>query len=159
MLEIGAFHGFMSATIGRALFEVWGDHEKRLRIIDNFHDYRTSPEKLSQNLEVCEVPFELSQGTTETLSPMEGFDLAVIDGDHSYEWAWRDTQFAIASGAYMLLWHDSHSFEGVRLAVDHIRSRPGWGVVELPFDAGYALAIERFDAGPADVPADRSYVP
>jgi predicted O-methyltransferase YrrM len=159
VLEIGAFQGYMSVTIARALWEVWQDDSNRLSIIDNFHDYRTNPALLSGNMNACGISnYEVLIGTSETVTP-PAIDMAVIDGDHSYEWAWRDTKLAIEAGAWILMWHDSHSYEGVRMAVDHVRSMPNWGVVELPFDAGYALAIERFDAGPAEIPLDKSYTP
>jgi hypothetical protein len=152
----------MSATILRAMDEAGmaENPEARFDIIDSFHDYRTGAALLERNINSIEPETRWRLHAGSTLDPhpeIDRIDMAVIDADHSYEWALRDTMFAISRGAWLLMWHDSHSFEGVRMTVDHVRLMPNWGVVELPFDAGYALAIERFDAGPAEVPKDSSY--
>lgn len=164
VLEIGAYKGFMSATIGRALMEsgeAAGIAPGRLTILDNFHDYRTNPQLLRSNLKACGVEnYDLVKATSKSFTRgiiAQRWDMAVIDGDHTFDWAMADTQFAISNGAYILMFHDSDGFEGVRMVIRHLRSLPNWGVVELPFDSGYALAIEKFDTGSAGVPADQTY--
>ena len=162
ILEIGAYQGYVSSTIARATLEVGHGH---LIILDNFHDYRSSQAKLDRNLRstgaIAGNPsrggtFEILRGTSEN-EHVTQIDMAVIDANHTYEWCKRDTELAIASGAWILMWHDSHAFEGVRMVLNEIRERD-WNIVELPFDAGYALGIQRFDAGPAEVPMEKSYL-
>ncbi len=154
VVEIGAFQGFMSVTIMRALQEAGGGH---LHVVDSFYDFGTNPKSLRETLSKFGDNFDVQIATSATMQ-VPKIDMAVIDANHSYEWAKADTLASIAAGAWILMYHDSQDFQGVRDVVSELRAMPNWGVVELPFNAGYALAIERFDAGPAIVPREETSV-
>lgn len=156
VLEIGAFQGFMSCTIVRALQEAHakaGGELGRLTVVDNFFDWNQPPAKtFRRSLSRFGDNWELQVATSETMQ-VGRVDMAVIDANHTYDWCKKDTIASIAAGAWILMFHDSQDFEGVRMVVDELAEDPRWGVVRLPFDAGWTLAIENFDAGPPIYPA------
>ena len=156
VVEIGAFQGFVSCSIVRALQDVQavaGGDLGRLTVVDNFFDYNQPPPKAFRNhLSRFGSNWELQIATSETMRVKE-VDMAVIDANHTYEWCKKDALASIEAGAWILMFHDSQEFEGVRMVVDELEANPRWGVVRLPFDAGWTLAIENFETPPPIYPS------
>lgn len=149
VLEVGAFKGYLSVTAMRALQES-GDGGV-LHVVDSFADHRTGLEALRSTLTRFGSNFTVQAATSETMA-VPKVDLALIDADHTYEWTRRDVLNAMKAGAWAIGVHDSEQYEGVRMAVDDVRRSHNWGVIEAPFDSGYAVMVERFDTGPPSIP-------
>lgn len=146
--EIGVYHGFMSAWIARGLEEV--GQGGKLWLVDSWHDWRASQERVTANLDSLGVDrstYECFTGNSfDFVNVRPGkVDLAVIDADHSYDWALADFGNTKMLGAWAWLFHDVQSCEGVGILVDEIRRDNRYQVVEVPFDLGYALVVERFE--------------
>lgn len=153
VLEIGAFKGYLSISAMRALQEVGAGGV--LHVVDAFADWRTNPVTLRETLSRFGDNFTIQVATSETME-VPTVDLALIDADHTYEWTRRDILNAMKAGAWAIGVHDSEQYEGVRMAVDEVRRMHNWGVIEAPFDSGYAIMVERFDTGSWTIPQHKA---
>ena len=118
-LEIGTFDGVALAVMAKQ------NPGKQYYAIDAFkHGANTGCGCLGcfidNNKQLSNV--SLFIGTTETVDlPDVKFDVVFIDGDHSYEWVWKDFNkiFPLMNPGWLIVFHD-YPMPGVKEAIDEI---------------------------------------
>lgn len=66
------------------------------------------------------VDIFVSDNGTKDFKTEEQYDLVFVDGNHSYEWAKYDTEFAKSLNPKIIVWHDYGTEAGVTKAVDEL---------------------------------------
>lgn len=155
VVEVGAWYGYSSAWIARALQENNeegagemrpDDARARLLVID---DYSLWPEQLPQvqfwhAMGLCDVGEVVSVEAKDSKVAEwpERVDFAYIDGDHSFEGCKFDAEKAIALGATCIVLHDTTTWWGPRQYVEECIP-DGWTMIECDFDQGLTVMMKK----------------
>jgi predicted O-methyltransferase YrrM len=146
VLEIGAWHGYSTVWMARALQEMEG--QRKLYTIDDFSDQNTDLEILRANLRLAGVEevVEILHGDSMKVDwPEPPLDFVYIDGNHSLAHAEYDFYKALEYGASCVVMHDTTSWWGSRAVVDNFRrsQQSQWDYIEVPFDEGLTIFLPK----------------
>ena len=141
VVEVGAYCGFLTAWCARALED--NEQGGKVYVIDNF-SLNSDPQTISNTLAALELAnrVHIIEGNSRLVS-WPSCELAIIDGDHSYEGCKADWERAIGSGAKCVVFHDTFSWWGPHKLISELRSVPGVDILEYPFDEGLVVAFIR----------------
>jgi len=145
-LEVGSFHGFITAVMAKAIEDNFNDGV--MYAIDDF-SLGTSAAILHNNL--------LNLGLAHVVAIIDGdsqkvewppCDFAFIDGDHSYTGVLADVEKAISMGVNCFVLHDTQSWWGVN---DFIKKAIEGGyvwshqfdLIHVGFDEGLAVFLRK----------------
>lgn len=167
VLEIGAYCGYTTAHIAKAMKDTGLRQESMLCIIDNFSLGKIKPSQICNVLTmlgVNDVPYYLIEEDSQTLTNWPSIDLAVIDGDHSYKGCQSDFRNCVNAGATCIVIHDTVDWSGPRHLIENLHSMiydgiaypdddssefTGWDVIEANHDCGLAICLKREPKVPA----------
>lgn len=142
-VEIGAFHGFTSVFIAKALKENGGG---RLTIYDDF-SLQNDCATLHNNLQRAGVAdiVTIKAVDSQKVQRIDPVDFAFIDGNHSLEGCLHDCNLAIEAGAKCVAIHDTVGWWGPRKYLELFREQSGelWDVFEGNFDSGLGVLMKR----------------
>lgn len=147
-VEVGAWYGYSTAWIARALqennLESQGE-PSRLLVID---DYSLWPEQNPQvqfwhNMGLCDVGevINVDAKDSKVADWPERVDFAYIDGDHSFDGCKFDADKAIELGAQCVVLHDTTQWWGPRQYVEECTPK-GWSKIECLFDQGLTIMMK-----------------
>lgn len=147
VLEIGPFHGFVTALIGLAL-----EHNQRgeLYTIDSFVHAGSlaGADALKKNLESVGAwtdRIHIIQGDSKHVEWPARIDLAVLDGDRTQPNFKHEVKRVMDAGARCFCVHDTQYHDYTYWYMEQFRKKmfPEWDVLDGIFDAGFAVALKR----------------
>ncbi len=150
VLEIGPFHGRMTAMIALAL-----EHNGKgdLYTIDNFtHAGSLSgASALQANLERCGAWHDrvhVIQGDSAQVEWPAHIDIAVLDGDRQLPQFKHEVERVIAHGARCFCVHDTQYDSHPYWFMEKFRQAkfPEWDCIDFLYDVGFAVAMKRVDS-------------
>lgn len=143
VLEIGAYFGFSTIWIAKAMRDNGLRPESSLYVVDNFSLHDNGPENITNALRLCgvqDVPHWIIREDSQKMAAFPQIELAVIDGDHSYEGCRADVTKAIAAGAECIMLHDTVNWWGPRQLIEE--GIPGFSSIEVDFDSGFGVLLK-----------------
>ena len=149
VLEIGAFAGYLSAWISKALDDN-GLPDSKLYIIDDFSLGNNNPANITNVLAALNIqtPVFIYPCKSQELEWPFDLDLIVIDGDHSYEGCKSDFIRAVQRTPQCIILHDTISWWGPRKLIEEdlteiyeICNSPKYDMINVNFDCGLAVFI------------------
>lgn len=156
VVEIGTYRGYAASWIARAIQE---NNHGRLFCIDGFvcppHPYGDFETHWNDNLTKLGVRdwVTLIKGKSHQVKWPDKIDMAFIDADHSYVGCCHDVNQALLKGARVLAVDNTHLTEGSRRWADEFRALApsiGWDLIEVPFQEGFLVAMEKPKKGSPD---------
>lgn len=159
VVEIGAYMGFTTCYIAKALKDNGININTALYVIDNFSLHGVTPAQIANALHftgVNEVPTFILPLNSQTMREWPSMDMAIIDGDHSYEGCFNDFANCVSQGAYIVVIHDTVEWWGPRQFVEELTQAQiskdgfpeimhGWTILEGYHDSGLTICIRSID--------------
>ena len=120
VLEIGSYCGKSTIAMARtAMLVVSIDHHRGdsgTGEADTFAEFRANLERFNVANKV--VPIVADVSLTTPLIPRNEFDMAFVDGEHTYESVMRDLRVATWATNNIIAMHDTHYPDVMRAAED-----------------------------------------
>lgn len=170
VVEVGTHLGMSAVWMARGLQENFTSPDTLTRgelyCIDPFcwRDQPNQEADWNRNIDACGVRdvTRLLKGRSEEVEWPGRVDMAYIDGNHTSKVCWHDCMKAVELGATCLCLNDTSTCEGVQQVADqHLhslgqaeRGGGGWGIIEVPFDAGLLVAVKRSSPRPKPTQGD-----
>lgn len=147
-VEVGAYAGFSSMHIARALEDMGQGH---LWCIDDY-SLGTSAADIHNNLVRAGVASRVTlvSGKSREVEWPKRVDFAFIDGDHSFDGCRMDCDEVIRLGARCVCIHDTQGWWGPAEYLEMFREQSAgvWDVMEGVFDSGFAVLLKREPKNP-----------
>jgi len=128
IIEIGTNYGGSAVAMAMALRDEKLEESKIVSIDINLGCLKIAENQLGQ-LDLLKY-VELHHGTSKLVRNYSHFDMAFIDGDHSYEGCLTDFNNIKNNATYILI-HDSAQFEEITKAIQIIKNMKIYQVLNL----------------------------
>ncbi len=149
VLEIGPFHGAVTALIALALNH---NNKGELHAIDNFTHEGSLPgaDALRGNIESCGIDTKRVHIITGDSAKVEWpakIDIAILDGDRTLPNFKYEVKRVMDAGAQCFCVHDIHYHGYCNYFMEQFRKKkaPQWDVIDFSYDVGFAVAMKKLD--------------